>query len=757
MLPKPLFSKSYSTIVETENGTLVGARIAEDQQWRFPTPNSIPVKFKHAIINFEDRYFYVHPGVNPIAILRALKDNIISGKIVSGGSTLTMQLARLARTNQPRNIWQKLIELFWAIRIEMRYSKDDILKLYSTHAPFGGNVVGLEAASWRYYRCSPDKLSWAESAALAVLPNAPSEIFPGKKDSKLLSKRNRLLRVLYDNAIIDKTSYELAILEPVPQAAFRLPNGALHLVDRFKKSSKGMRVVTTINPTIQEKGRAILNQHQAVLRYNKIENMAAVIAEVNSGKVLAYIGNTGNRKSGLASYVDICQSPRSSGSVLKPLLYALSIDNGKLLPQELLPDVPTNFGGFSPLNFNLSYEGAVNADEAIARSLNIPAVHLLHRYGVAPFYNFLGKVGFSTLYRAPENYGLSLILGGAEVTLFDLCSAYASMGRVLNHFNTADGSYYKSDIRSLQLEEGKVQAESEIAQPLINAWPLFKMFEAMKKVTRPDSEMGWESFASANQIAWKTGTSFGFRDAWAVGVTSDYIVGVWAGNATGEGRPGLIGSRVAAPALFDLFRILPNSEADFKNPVSEETQLEICVKSGCVKSPDCPAVTTLSVSADLNISTRQCSYHVVQHLNKEGKYRVNSECYPVYEMTHKTYFILPPLWAYFYEKKHPDYDVLPPILRGCSASSKGMQMIYPRESSNLFIPVQLDGYKKGVVFKVAYQEEDGIIYWHLDEEYLGSTEALHEMILHPTKGEHTLKLVNSRGEELVKKFVLYGE
>ena len=303
--------------------------------------------------------------------------------------------------------------MVWALNIELRYSKQEILIKYVANAPFGGNVVGLEAASWRYYGRKPYQLSWAESATLAVLPNAPALIYPGKNDPALLEKRNNLLSRLLELNYIDSMVFALAKLEPLPEKVYSLPNDSYHLLDQIIKTDKGKKIETSIRANLQTKVNRIVIEKSALLKGNQIHNMAALVADVNSGKVLAYVGNVPDlNDQANGNHVDIIQAPRSSGSILKPFLYTAMIDNGTLTPQRLIKDVPGSFGGFTPVNFDKNFDGAVHANEALARSLNIPAVIELQEYGVEPFYYFLKNMGMITLNFAPDHYGLSLILGG---------------------------------------------------------------------------------------------------------------------------------------------------------------------------------------------------------------------------------------------------------------------------------------------------------------------------------------------------------
>ncbi|MFH0867273.1 MAG: penicillin-binding protein 1C, partial [Bacteroidota bacterium] len=444
--PRPLFNDPYSTLLLDRNLELLGAKLAGDEQWRFPESEKVPEKFKKAILSFEDQYFYYHPGINPVSTCRALYQYISEGRIISGGSTLTMQVIRLSRKNKSRNIFEKMIEMFYAFRMECSYSKSEILALYASHAPFGGNVVGLDAASWRYFGVDAGKLSWAQAVTLAVLPNSPALIYPGKNHEKLLAKRNKLLVKLYKEGEFDQATLSLALSEPLPEKPYPLPQIAPHLLVRaVQEGNKGIKITSTVYLQLQENVNKIIELHEKILEANEIHNAAALVLDVNTGSVLAYTGNTGSdEKKEYSNDVDIILSPRSTGSILKPYLYAAMLNDGLLLPTTLVPDIPMQLGGFIPENYNRTYDGAVPAKRALARSLNIPAVKMLQSYDYNKFYSLLKKLGITTLTKPADHYGLSLILGGAEASLWDLAGIYASMARTLNHFNLY-GKYNKDD------------------------------------------------------------------------------------------------------------------------------------------------------------------------------------------------------------------------------------------------------------------------------------------------------------------------
>jgi penicillin-binding protein 1C len=756
--PFPGFEAPLSTVVEARDGSLLGARIADDGQWRFPGFEQVPEKFEKALLTFEDRYFYIHPGINPVAIFRAMIQNITAGEIVSGGSTITMQVARISRGYRQRTYPGKIVEMLSALKMELFRSKKSILKTYSANAPFGGNIVGLEAATWRYLGKSSADITWAEAAALAVLPNSPALVFPGKNQEILKTRRNDLLRKLFERTFLDSITLILALDEPLPGEPKPLPAKAPHLTDYFYKYNKGKMILSTIDPVIQERAVEIVNACQKDLSGNFINNSACIIIKVETGEVLAYIGNSiTDDAEEHGGDVDIIRSLRSTGSILKPVLFAGMQQSGDLLPDMLVPDVPSRFPGFSPKNFDLSYSGAVPASYALSQSLNIPAVRMLQKYTPERLLDLFQNVGFTTFNKPAGHYGLSLILGGGETSLWELTGVYASLSRVLNRYNK-EMKYSAGDYHPplIVLNNGTIPEEAEDTDPPLNASSIWLTYEALKKVNRPEGEPGWQYFSSSPNLAWKTGTSFGFRDAWAVGTTPEYVIGVWAGNADGEGRPGLTGIAAAAPILFELVNIMEPA-GWFIEPAGELTMIKTCSLSGFRAGPDCPE--TQEIPACINgLRSESCPWHKIIHLDKTGTMRVNADCVPPAAIRNEVWFVLPPVMEYFYRQKHPDYRVLPPYAPGC-ASDKSipvMEFIYPASGIKIFIPRDQTGQPTRIIAEVAHRNPSRMIYWHLDEEYKGTTQFTHQIEILANAGNHVITVVDEEGNSIKCAFSITG-
>ena len=753
-LPKQLFKDPTATVITSNKNVLLGAQIAKDGQWRFPESDSIPEKFKTCIIAFEDEYFYKHPGFNPISIIKALKQNVSSGHVKRGGSTITQQVIRLSRKGQSRTYTEKLKEIILATRLELRHSKEKILALYASHAPFGGNVVGIDAASWRYFNRNANDLSWAESATLAVLPNAPSLIYPGKNQKQLLEKRNRLLKKLLENKTIDDLTYNLSIAEGLPQKPYALPQIAPHLLQTISKTNRGERIKTTLNKPLQEQVNNIVLNHYNTLKQNEIYNISVLVLDVKTRQVLSYVGNAPTDRKHQNS-VDIINKPRSTGSILKPFLYAAMLDAGDILPNTLVIDIPTQFGNYSPENFNKEFDGAVPAKRALSRSLNVPAVRMLQEFGLDRFHHYLKDLNLKDIRYNANHYGLSLILGGAESNLWDLCKSYAAFSSTINHFNDTSSEYFSNEFceptyfASKTIDFGKKSTE----KTLFDAASIYLTYQSLKEVNRPEGDDNWQFFDNSKQIAWKTGTSYGFRDAWAIGTTKDYVVGVWVGNADGEGRPGLVGVQAAAPILFDVFSLLPNSQW-FKKPYDEMQEVDICSISGYRASVNCEETELQHIQLS-GLKTKPCPYHTLIHVDNSNNFQVNTSCEDLSGIHTKSWFTLPPLVEYYYKKKNPFYKSLPPFRSDCLGQDDvNMQFIYPKNVSTIFLPKDFNETINELVLKVAHSEKSSTLFWYIDQTYIGQTTDIHDIAIKPEAGTHMIVVVDNFGNEISRKITI---
>ena len=733
-----------SRILVDREGRLLAARVAADEQWRMPPGVDLPERYVQALLTFEDRRFFRHPGIDPIAVVRAVAANVRKGRVVSGASTITMQVIRMGRSPTARTIWQKAWEALLAVRLEAALSKREILATYAAHAPFGGNVVGLEAAVWRYLGRPSKTLTWAEAAFLAVLPNSPSLMHPGRRRSQLKAKRDRLLFQLRKAKIINDIDYTLAMAEPLPRRPQAMPQHALHWLARQSATSSDAWTPTTLDRTVQARAEDEVRHALEALKGDGIHNASAVVMHVPSGETLAYVGNgVGLQAVEHAPFVDVARAPRSTGSILKPFLYAYALDAGELNPAERMVDAPIRVGTFFPENFDGSFRGVVRADTALARSLNVPAVLLLKRVGVARFLGFLRSSGLSTLGRSARHYGLSLALGGAEATLWELTSLYAGLS-----WRAAGNSGPWPGPRS-----GLGPTPS--IQPKLSVGAAYLTLSALQEVTRPGLRRRWRRLAGNQSIYWKTGTSFGFRDAWAIGVTGSYAVGVWVGNADGEGRPGLVGLRAAAPLMFALFDQLPRSPP-LTEPSDALVAIEVCKHSGHRPGPHCGDRSIVTIPKDSTYAT-VCPFCRSFSTDARGQRRVHADCHPFEEIRSRRQFVLPAQLERHYRQHDAGYRSLPVWKEGCAPSGgtvASMSCIFPPPDAQFYVPRQLDGRRGRLVFEAAHRDPEAEVHWHLDDRFLTTTQEQHQVEVNPQPGEHRLTLVDYKGERIQRRFVV---
>jgi penicillin-binding protein 1C len=744
----------YSTAVYAAGGELLGAVVAADGQWRFPPftvtdaslsgaelpGEKVPERFVVALSAYEDSRFYGHPGFDALAIFRALRDNLAADSIVSGGSTLTMQLARLRRGAGQRTLRAKLLETILAVRLELSGCKDDILAAYAGLAPFGGNVVGLQAAGFRWFGHGAAHLTWAEAAVLAVLPNSPALVHPGRSRDELGRKRDALLATLAAQGTFNPAELPYFLAEPLPGLPLPMPGDAPHLA---ANAGQG-RVQTTLDYQLQLRAQEVAERHARRLGSQGIANAAAVILSVADGRTLAYIGNVRSAGEAGSWQVDCAAAPRSSGSIFKPFLYAAMLDSGELTPTRLVPDIPTRIGSYSPENNLKTYAGAVQARDALARSLNVPFVRLLRSYGIERFAELLKRSGFSNLSRAPADYGLTLILGGAEASLVDAAAAYARLARAALPEESTDGD-------SSGTTKGTAGSRGTVDTAPVSRAAAWLTLEALVEVARPGEDASWQEYASSRRIAWKTGTSFGSRDAWAIGVSQDYVVAVWAGNANGLGRPEIKGTDAAAPLMFDLFQLLPRS-AWFPEPSAELRMITVCADSGYAAGPSCPGTLRIAVPGQAHVD-EPCPYCRIVHLSDDGNQRVSAECAGDAGLVATKRFILPPSIEWYYRRSTIGYRPLPPWKPGCAvADATSVDLVAPENGALIYIPIELDGSFGMTVFRAVHRDPGQTLFWHLDGDYLGETRGDHRLEARPAPGSHELTVIDQAGSLVTRRF-----
>ncbi|UTC67593.1 MULTISPECIES: penicillin-binding protein 1C [unclassified Treponema] len=726
----PDFKVDYSFTLYSSGGKLLGASAAKDGQWRFPQNVSLPLKYKEALLTYEDKNFYFHFGIDPLSVFRAAAENLLKEKIVSGASTITMQTSRLSEKNQIRSFGQKLKESFFSLFLELAYSKEDILNLYSSHAPYGGNVVGLEAASWRYFGRAPEDLTWAEAACLAVLPNQPSLVRPGKESKILKQKRDNLLYNLFLQKKIDKETYELSLEEPVPDKPKALPQKAHHYLEFLKTKTSKPKNISTLDHALQEIVFEIAEHHFKINSQSSVHNIAVLILDTETGNPLAYIGNTGlNSPNAKHEHVDMIQARRSSGSLLKPFLFTAMLDAGMILPDQLLIDIPTKIAGYTPQNSSYTYSGAIPARKALSYSLNIPFIRSLREFTVPAFLDILKRSGFTTFNRSAGEYGLPLILGGGEINLYEITYNYRKL--MLKAQNKLGGKF--------PFSSGACRITMDV----------------LTEGNRPEEEAIWQLYAKDQKIAWKTGTSYGNKDAWTIGITPKYSVGVWCGNASGEGRPEITSTKLAAPILFEIFKILPKTDWP-EQELKDFEFIKTCADSGYPAGEFCNNTKNILKPIGSH-SQKVCPYCKKVSLTPDGKFQVKANDINELPKIEKR-FILPAAAEYFYKQGHPEYKPLPRWIPGSTASLLSeFEILFPENGTSVYIPTELDGSMGALTAEAVHKNPEAVIYWDLDGEFLGLTKTYHQMKIQTTRGSHILTATDNRGNTHKRVFHVLNE
>ncbi|MEO1449198.1 MAG: penicillin-binding protein 1C, partial [Bacteroidota bacterium] len=567
-------AKPYSPVVMAADSTLLCAYLSPDDKWRLETHlEAVNPDMIEAILHKEDRWFYYHPGVNPFAIVRAMWNNIIQGRRTSGASTITMQVARMSEP-AARTYSSKLREVFRAFQLEWHLSKQEILERYLSYLPYGGNIEGVHAAARLYFDRPPSQLSLSQAILLAVIPNRPNSLRPDRATEAARAMRDRWIERYAANDIFAEHLLQAAKVEPIHAARQQLvpqtPHFCYAVRDQFPSETE---LYTTLDPVIQRRMETLLAQHTRRVRQRQVGNGAVLVLENKTGGIVAYAGSAGFNEDEYLGQIDGVQAVRSPGSTLKPLLYAMAMDQGRVTPQTPMVDVPTLYRGFAPENYDEAFRGQVSLRTALSYSLNIPPVRLLEEVGVEPFVDLLAEHGFETVRRQREGLGLSVVLGGCGSTLLELTRFYASFAH--------EGRYQ-------QLRWTRDQHLSPDTAQVFTPESAWMIADILSGLERPDLPQQHLDGSSLPRIAWKTGTSYGRRDAWSIGFSPRYTVGVWMGNFDGSSVPELSGTATAVPLLVDLFRALHSGKTKiwFDEP-HELGQRDICAESGLLPGPHC--------------------------------------------------------------------------------------------------------------------------------------------------------------------------
>jgi len=721
--------EDYSKMVYSSENKLLFATLNSSDKWRMKSNlDEITPLLQKTIVEKEDQYFWIHPGINPISFMRAAFNNIIRGRRTSGASTITMQVARLLEPKE-RTYVSKIKEVFRAFQLEWHYSKKEILQMYLNRAPYGGNIEGLKSAAWFYLDQKPQTLSLAQIVTLSIIPNNPNLIKPGADLDILLKERNRWLDNFNKEHIFDPSLIEDAKMEPLNFSRQQRPMMAPHLSWRLiQKYPDSLEIHSAIKIEIQRKAEEIVRNYSASLQCMNITNAAVIIADNATQEVVGYIGSADYKNSRNSGQVDGVQAIRSPGSTLKPYLYALSIDKGLITPKMMIADVPINFNGYAPQNYDQKYRGMVSVETALAQSLNIPAVKILNDYGVNSFINMLVRGGFKRIRTDHNKLGLSVILGGCGVKLEELCNMFS----IFAH----NGVFYPN----------KLVKGQKIGNPdrLISEAASFLITENLTRLERPDLPVMWGNSTNLPQIAWKTGTSYGRRDAWSVGYNRDYTIAVWLGNFDGTGTPELTGAQIATPLLFQIFNAIDISQERkwFAPPKTLDFRI-VCSESGLPPSEFC---TNTSIDYFIpGVSPYQKCEHLKEvYINEKGTLSYCRTCLPAKGYKTKFYPNYPPELIAFFEEEHRPYEKIPPHNSACKRIFNTMAPTITSLGNGMEY-ILISGEKQQLMLKCNADNTVKKVWWYVDNKLLKQAIANEKVFFTPVSGNHKISCTDDNG------------
>jgi penicillin-binding protein 1C len=728
----------YSTSVYYRDSTLAATFLSKDDRWRMEVKsNQLPPRLVNVFLQKEDKYFYYHPGVNPIAIARAFWNNALRRKRTSGASTITMQVARLLQPAE-RTWWNKAVEAFRALQLEWRYSKTEILDLYLSLTPHGGNIEGIEAASRLYFEKSATQLSPAEEVCLTIIPNRPISLKPGKNNALLLAARNQWLKRFHQMGLYTQEELNDALHEPLLIKRHEAPKSLPHLSRRLRNKSNTPSIYTTIDPFFQHTSENITSVYMKRLKAARIKNAAVMVIRNKDRQVMAYLGSDDFNDARNQGQVDGIAAPRSPGSALKPMVYAAAFEKGILTPASVLLDVPMNFNGYAPKNYDQKCLGQVSAANALSYSLNIPAVALTEQIGVNTIIDKLGRCGFKNIKQNEKNLGLSLILGGCGVSLEELCGLYTALAN--------NGAY-----SAYQYVLSKETSLTEIA--VLSKEAAWMTTSILSEIQRPDLPFNYASSLNLPKVAWKTGTSYGRRDAWSVGYNEHYTIGVWIGNFSGEGVPELNGADVATPLLFRLFNALDYQQNSGEIRAPEGIQKRwVCPESGFLPGPLCTEAIHDYFIPGIS-SAKACEHKQLVFISPNERFTYCSHCLPDGGYKEKAYVYIPPALLDYYKEQHIPFERIPehnPVCQRIKISgapifvspTNGKEYIIDRES------------KDKLMFKCQLADDAKLVYWYLDNTLIFSGTPDERHFVSPTPGLHTLTCADDRGRSTTIEFTV---
>lgn len=720
----------YSKVILSSEGEVLGAYLNQEDKWRMYTPlEEVSVEFQKAILFKEDKYFYYHIGVNPIAVARAFTNNMLSGRTTSGASTITMQVARMLDP-KPRTYLNKIIEILRSIQLEWQYSKDEILEMYINLVPYGGNIEGIKAASVLFFGTPPDKLSLAQATVLCIVPNKPTSWALGRSQTALEEARNRWLGIFQENNLFKTKDIQDATVEPLIAYRRNVPKLAPHFCGRIRHMSDTPNIKTNISLKVQDKLNRIAKNYTRRLTYLGIHNASVLVIENSNRNIVGYLGSSNFDDNRHGGQVDGVRALRSPGSTLKPLVYGLAIDKGLATPKSITLDVRKHFDNYTPENFDRKFHGRITVEEALSKSLNIPAVDFLNQIGVEELIASLKKAGFNSIAQQEYKLGLSLALGGCGVKLEELVGLYSTFANL--------GSY--QPLNFLVSDSNK----QSLSIPVLSSSSSYMIGDILQQLQRPDLPQEYLNAKNLPTIAWKTGTSYGRKDAWSIGFNKKYTIGVWVGNFDGTGIRELTGSNIATPLLFNIFNTIDYNSSDgwFKMPETLEERL-VCSETGKLPEKACEHLISDFFIPKIS-DTERCKHQSIHFVNTEEQISYCSFCLPDNGYKKKMYpNHSPELLSYFEEQGLP-YEKIPEHNPHCKAITgiiapsivsplNNREYLFDEESRELMLQCHTANNVKQV-------------YWYINDRFLQKASPSEKIFFTPPKGKIKISCSDDKGQ-----------
>lgn len=692
--------KSYSKEILDKDGNLLTAYLTEDEKWRMQSSiEEISPELLEALISKEDKYFYWHLGINPISIVRAFYSNLVIGEITSGASTITMQLARIMEPAN-RTYLTKFKEALRAIQIELQYSKKEILEMYVNYLPYGGNIEGVRAASFVYFNHPPNKLSLAQAITLCVIPNDPNNLRLDREITSTRKKRDewiekfKLQKIFREDDLIDAEN------EPLLANRFEIPKLAPHFSFRVRRKYDKTKYHTGLDIATQKQSEQILKSYVNRIRSKNISNGAALVIDNITNNITAYCGSADFYDNKFGGQVDGIIATRSPGSTLKSFLFAQAFDLGILTPKMKLLDIPTDFSGYEPENYDEKFNGEVTAEFALMNSLNIPAVNLLQKIKLPIFLKNINKIGLSKVYNDKEKLGLSVILGGCGTSLEELVRAYTIFSN--------DGELKQINYIRDNENQGSTKVFSLASSYLVT--------NILSNIERPDFPNTFVGDSKLPKIAWKTGTSYGKRDAWAIGMNPRYTIGVWLGNFDGEGSPYLSGADMAVPLLFELFNSIDyNSDKKWYEKPYKILEREVCVESGLLASAKCEHKEFDYFIEDLS-NHKKCDRNKLLMVNSDSTIEYCSSCLENNEYKKVSFPNLDARLKLWYKKNNIDIAEAPSHNPECNykLTDNAPKIVSPLKNYDYFLNKNST---QQILLQAVSTENVLLQYWYINDSF----------------------------------------